>query len=68
MEFSGYHNGNKVMGIGLETIANIVETDYLWNIPENISLEEASTLPVIYLTVYYSFLRANLFSRKNKKY
>ncbi len=55
IEFSGICDGIKVMGVALDSFANFVNSDLIWNVPENMSLEDAATIPVAYLTCYYSF-------------
>lgn len=60
LEFSGIKNdGSRVMGIALN--AGAIATHYstknslLWSVPENWSLEEAATVPLVYFTVYFAF-------------
>ena len=65
MEFSGYDpNGNRVMGYTFgKAIATSVNTSplFVWPVPQNWSLEEASTIPIVYSTVYYSlYIRAQI--------
>lgn len=54
-EFSGRDSsGRKVMGmVAANSLATTVVADlgFLWEIPEKWSLEEASTIPVVYGTV-----------------
>lgn len=71
MEFSGRlaSNGRRVMGLlpaqAMATTA-IVNPDYAWDVPDDWSLEEASTVPVVYTTSYYALMiRGNL--RKGDK-
>ncbi|KAG5669844.1 hypothetical protein PVAND_000135 [Polypedilum vanderplanki] len=63
-EFSGIHlkTGKRVMGVSnktgcISTLYDISDA-YLFNVPENWSLEEAATFPSAYATVYYSFFKA----------
>ena len=66
MEFSGLdENGNRVMGytIGKGMATEVVSLDplFLWPVPTDWTLEEASSVPVVYATVYYGLLiRAGL--------
>lgn len=63
LEFSGISpKGKPVMGIGLDScIAKFVDPVLTWEVPEYLSLEEASTIPVVYLTVLYAlFEKARL--------
>ena len=58
-EFSGITDkGRKVMGLGptgaLATHYELKNT-LLWDVPENWSLEEAATVPLVYYTVYLAF-------------
>ncbi|GFU38618.1 fatty acid synthase [Nephila pilipes] len=60
LEFSGrLDNGRRVMGIvpsrGLATTI-AVDPDFLWDVPDNWTLEEASTVPVAYATSYYALV------------
>jgi fatty acid synthase len=61
LEFSGRdENGNRVMGMipskALATTLVVDENDFLWPIPSNWSMEEASTIPVAYATAYYALI------------
>ena len=60
MEFSGKDkNGNRIMGMTqTNAIAtSIVIPDVLtWKVPSWMSLKDAATIPVAYVTVYYSLL------------
>lgn len=60
MEFSGRSStGKRVMGIlPAKGLATAVDTNkrFLWNIPDNWSMEEASTVPVTYCTAYYALV------------
>nr|XP_018912187.1 PREDICTED: fatty acid synthase-like [Bemisia tabaci] len=60
LEFAGRDSkGRRVMGMvpaqGLATMV-VVDRTLLWEVPEKWSLEEASTIPVIYSTVYYALI------------
>ncbi|CAD5216831.1 unnamed protein product [Bursaphelenchus okinawaensis] len=60
MEFAGrLPNGERVMGIlPAQALATSVvcDTDYTWTVPDNWSLEEAATVPVVYATAYYALV------------
>ncbi|KAM5135188.1 fatty acid synthase-like isoform 1-T1 [Mantella aurantiaca] len=60
MEFSGRDPaGKKVMGLlPAKGLATAVDADqrYLWNVPENWSLADAATVPVVYTTAYYALI------------
>lgn len=66
LEFAGRdQSGNRVMGMvaskGLATSLIIDDPQFLWKIPDDWSMEEASTVPVVYGTAYYALLvRGNL--------
>ncbi|MCX7114351.1 MAG: beta-ketoacyl synthase N-terminal-like domain-containing protein [Gammaproteobacteria bacterium] len=61
IEFSGHHKNQRIMGIGLDTIANYLHTPFFWDVPDDMDLMAAASIPVAYLTVYYSFFeRANI--------
>ncbi|KAI1279514.1 Fatty acid synthase [Halotydeus destructor] len=66
MEFSGHDdNGNRVMGYNfgkaIATKVHIIDPLLLWPVPDSWSLEEAASVPVVYMTVYYAlFVRAKL--------
>ncbi len=66
LEFAGKdENGNRVMGMvagrGMSTTVVVPDPDFLWSIPENWSMEEASTVPCVYSTSYYALIiRAKL--------
>jgi fatty acid synthase len=55
MEFSGRNQkGLRVMGItSRQAIASVVLTDsaMVWDVPDNWTLEDAATVPVVYTTV-----------------
>lgn len=60
MEFSGRNkDGKRVMGLlaakGLATTVD-ADKDFLWEIPDNWSLEEAASIPVVYSTAYYALV------------
>ncbi|KAK9406948.1 fatty acid synthase [Crotalus adamanteus] len=60
MEFSGYDPaGKRVMGLlpakGLATVVDC-EKRFLWEVPQNWTLEEAASVPVAYTTAYYSLV------------
>ncbi|XP_037954847.1 fatty acid synthase isoform X2 [Teleopsis dalmanni] len=59
-EYSGInlHTGRRIMSmVQNRGFASYVEksSPLIWNIPDHWSLEEAATVPVVYLTVYYAF-------------
>ncbi|XP_067860263.1 fatty acid synthase [Heptranchias perlo] len=60
MEFSGRDpNNRRVMGLlPAKGLATVVDCDmrYLWEVPENWSLEEAASVPVVYSTAYYALI------------
>ena len=61
LEFSGRDsNGNRVMGMtpskGLATTVVMEDLDFVWPIPDYWSMEEASTVPVVYATAYYALI------------
>ncbi|NWV97535.1 FAS synthase, partial [Machaerirhynchus nigripectus] len=60
MEFSGRDlAGRRVMGLlpakGLATVVDC-EKKFLWEVPENWTLEEAASVPVVYATAYYALV------------
>ncbi|NXI15750.1 FAS synthase, partial [Irena cyanogastra] len=60
MEFSGRDlAGRRVMGLlpakGLATVVDC-EKRFLWEVPENWTLEEAASVPVVYATAYYALV------------
>jgi fatty acid synthase len=64
LEFSGREmNGRRVMGIvngGLATTVS-ADIDFLWEVPDKWTLEEAATIPIAYAVSYYAlFLRTQL--------
>ncbi|XP_044766742.1 fatty acid synthase-like [Coccinella septempunctata] len=65
LEFSGRNSkGKRVMGmVDAKGLATTVLSDqmFLWEVPEKWSLEEASTIPIVYGTSYYALIvRGNL--------
>ena len=64
LEFAGVDSddGKRVMGItpykGLATRVFVEdeEVDFTWPIPENWTLEDAATVPVVYATAFYSLI------------
>jgi len=61
MEFSGrlQSTGRRVMGLlpaqAMATTA-VVSPQYAWDVPDDWSLEEAATVPVVYTTCYYALI------------
>ncbi|NXR62112.1 FAS synthase, partial [Rhadina sibilatrix] len=60
MEFSGRdRTGRRVMGLlpakGLATVVDC-EKKFLWEVPEDWTLEEAASVPVVYATAYYALV------------
>ncbi|KAL3216030.1 hypothetical protein MRX96_033213 [Rhipicephalus microplus] len=65
IEFSGRDaQGRRVMGlVNGDALATAVaaKPDFLWEVPESWTLEEAATVPAVYATAYYALLvRGNL--------
>ena len=61
VEFAGRdQNKNRVMGMisskALATTLVIQDLDMVWPIPQHWSMEEASTVPVVYATAYYALI------------
>jgi fatty acid synthase len=61
LEFAGRdHNGKRVMGMvpakGLATTVVVDDPEFLWPIPDKWTMEEASTVPVVYGTAYYALV------------
>ena len=61
MEFAGTDvNGNRIMGVlpykALATKLSIDDNSFLLPVPNNWSLEEASTVPVVYSTAFYGLV------------
>lgn len=65
LEFAGRdETGRRVMGLvaakGLATTV-VIDPAFVWTVPDNWTLEDAATVPVVYSTVYYALLvRGNL--------
>lgn len=61
LEFSGRNrmSGERVMGMvpfrGIAT-AVLTHQDFLWTVPPSWTLEEAATVPVVYITAYYALV------------
>lgn len=61
LEFSGRRqdNGKRVMGMvpfkGFATTITSLE-EFLWDVPENWSLADAASVPVVYVTAYYALV------------
>lgn len=59
-EFSGRTlNGKRIMGmVSHKGMATTVSADpvLLWDVPDEWTLEEAATVPVVYATAYYALL------------
>ncbi|XP_025264308.1 fatty acid synthase-like [Camponotus floridanus] len=70
LEFSGRDaNGCRVMGLtksrGLTTTV-LPDSDFLWKVPEEWTLEQAATIPFAYVISYYAlFVRGRLKAGKN---
>ncbi|NWR76452.1 FAS synthase, partial [Centropus unirufus] len=60
MEFSGRDlSGRRVMGLlPAKGVATVVDCDkkFLWEVPENWTMEEAASVPVVYATAYYALV------------
>ena len=61
LEFSGRSasNGRRIMGmVAARSLATtiVVDSSFLWSVPEKWSLEEAATIPVVYGTVILEYL------------
>ncbi|XP_075135067.1 fatty acid synthase [Leptodactylus fuscus] len=60
MEFSGRDPaGNRVMGLlPAKGLATVVDADerFLWKVPEDWSLADAASVPVVYATAYYALI------------
>ncbi|KAM8947762.1 fatty acid synthase isoform 2-T2 [Pelodytes ibericus] len=60
MEFSGHDPaGKRVMGLlPAKGLATIVDADqrFLWDVPENWTLADAASVPVVYATAYYAMI------------
>lgn len=58
-EFSGCDSrGNRVMGTKDQALSTLIEPDpnMTWKIPDEWSLEDAATVPVVYGTVLCAFM------------
>lgn len=60
MEFSGrLLNGKRVMGmVSTKGLATVVPADpvFLWDVPDDWTLEEAASVPAVYGTAYYALI------------
>ena len=61
LEFAGRDaRGSRVMGCvpaqGFATSILVDDPEFLWPIPDNWSMEEAATVPVVYATAYYALV------------
>lgn len=60
LEFSGRDsNGRRIMAmVQAKSLATtcVAQTNMMWNIPDNWTMEEASTIPCVYSTVYYALV------------
>ncbi|XP_069677436.1 fatty acid synthase-like isoform X2 [Periplaneta americana] len=60
LEFCGRdRRGQRVMGMtGNGALASMIvaDKDFLWDVPENWTLEDAATVPVVYGTAYYALV------------
>ncbi|GFR04592.1 fatty acid synthase [Trichonephila clavata] len=70
LEFAGrLHNGRRIMGFipcrGLATTV-AVDTNLIWDVPDDWTLEEASTVPVAYATAYYALVMRGRLQRGEK--
>uniref|UniRef100_A0A0N4ZTR7 Fatty acid synthase n=1 Tax=Parastrongyloides trichosuri TaxID=131310 RepID=A0A0N4ZTR7_PARTI len=70
MEFSGrLKNGKRLMGIlpaqALATTV-VVDTEYAWEVPDNWTLAEAATVPVVYATAYYALVMRGQIRKTDK--
>ena len=70
MEFSGrLKDGTRLMGIlPAQALATSVvcNTEYTWEVPENWSLKDAATVPVVYATAYYALVMRGRIRRGDK--
>lgn len=54
LEFSGIMNGKRVMSIvssGAISLKNVAPSTFVWDVPDEWTLEEAVTVPSVYATV-----------------
>jgi len=61
LEYAGRDSkGKRVMGIvpskGLATTVVVSDPEFMWPIPDNWTMEDASTVPVVYSTAYYALV------------
>ena len=61
LEFSGRDKkGQRIMGMvpskGLATTCIVDDPEFIWPVPDNWTLEEAATVPVVYSTAYYALV------------
>ena len=61
LEFSGRDKkGQRIMGMvpskGLATTCIVSDPEFTWPVPDNWTLEEAATVPVVYSTAYYALV------------
>ncbi|XP_043924165.1 fatty acid synthase [Protopterus annectens] len=60
MEFSGRDpSGQRIMGLlPAKGLATVVDADkrFLWDVPQNWTLQEAASVPVVYATAYYALI------------
>ncbi|XP_046739713.1 fatty acid synthase-like [Diprion similis] len=62
-------NGRAVMGLTeAGAFANLCmcDNDLLWPVPDNWTLEEAATVPVVYVTVYYALMLSGKMEKTDK--
>ena len=54
LEFSGYNlKGEKIFGVGKNTIGSYCQPFYTYPLPESMSLENGASIMITYLTAYY---------------
>lgn len=70
MEFSGrLKDGTRLMGIlPAQALATsvIVNKEYAWTVPDNWSLADAATVPIVYSTAYYALVMRGRIRRGDK--
>uniref|UniRef100_A0A915PSY3 Fatty acid synthase n=1 Tax=Setaria digitata TaxID=48799 RepID=A0A915PSY3_9BILA len=70
MEFSGrLKDGTRLMGIlPAQALATsvIINREYAWTVPDNWSLADAATVPVVYSTAYYALVMRGRIRRGDK--